>query len=771
MAINLYELFSFEDRLNYATAKGVDETLYVGVENKIYERPQFATEFSLLYTAPSGSVAFPIIFNGKLVCFETRLDSSYGTVRDQLSRTSGRIIGKIPDFRKLWGIINFNNRLYIIGSQRIDSLGNFKDIGGIWSIDDTPVYSNDPPSELFGNNDALRGWTLYNGALYVAAEIGGALGGPETLYKNDGTGWTTDRTALNDTPKRLFGYHFVGSELRAVQFDTGDFVLYSLDNDLEKTQIFSFPLGTESSFSNYAVQTEEDSEYIYILLTQARFDFDYENYLIRYKKSDNSSDLLTIPSAENILLLKFNDFDEGFGNALGQYQSFNEPSPINIEVDIEGFNIDLTVTGGVPGYVYQWSDGAQTEDRTNLSPGIYTVVVTDSQGNQAQVTINLESAEFQFSKNPVILELSAENPETKPNLSFVCEVEVEQDYLSDNLTKIITLEQPADENGETIFDVSAALDAYFDNELPSLSNASISLKKDSILRYRLRYTEKFGNPPAEGQFTQANIFYVIKGGLSDIEYAKGNFFNQLIDGSRGIWFNWNKNQKTIFQNQYDFLSFILVSALDAIKFEVKINYTDGTFYETSLLNQIEAPIVFEVYQFPSSIIQLGLDDYFPSKTIKSYQISILDQNDKLILDKFQYNVEQNKVKRQFLYLNTLGVWAVEGFNSNSELKLSTEEEVIQKNLGVKFKPTDTKEEVVRKTGNMDDKVFAGFKTKEEIEHLFPFILSESVYEIVKNEFVPVRLNFSNNVEDDFEKIIPVEFEVIKPPIKNYTPSL
>ncbi len=42
--------------------------------------------------------------------------------------------------------------------------------------------------------------------------------------------------------------------------------------------------------------------------------------------------------------------------------------------------VDLSVSGGVPGYTYLWSNGATTEDLSNLLPGVYTVTVTDNIG-------------------------------------------------------------------------------------------------------------------------------------------------------------------------------------------------------------------------------------------------------------------------------------------------------------------------------------------------------------------------------------------------------
>jgi hypothetical protein len=42
--------------------------------------------------------------------------------------------------------------------------------------------------------------------------------------------------------------------------------------------------------------------------------------------------------------------------------------------------IDLSVSGGTPGYTYSWSNGATTQDISNLTAGIYTVTATDANG-------------------------------------------------------------------------------------------------------------------------------------------------------------------------------------------------------------------------------------------------------------------------------------------------------------------------------------------------------------------------------------------------------
>lgn len=43
-------------------------------------------------------------------------------------------------------------------------------------------------------------------------------------------------------------------------------------------------------------------------------------------------------------------------------------------------SISVTVTGGSPGYTYNWGSGVTTQNRSGLSAGTYTVTVTDSKG-------------------------------------------------------------------------------------------------------------------------------------------------------------------------------------------------------------------------------------------------------------------------------------------------------------------------------------------------------------------------------------------------------
>ncbi len=65
-----------------------------------------------------------------------------------------------------------------------------------------------------------------------------------------------------------------------------------------------------------------------------------------------------------------------------------EPAPIILDLFVLNESgpgagdgaIDLTVSGGTPGYTYAWSTGATTQDIDGLSEGTYAVTVTDNNG-------------------------------------------------------------------------------------------------------------------------------------------------------------------------------------------------------------------------------------------------------------------------------------------------------------------------------------------------------------------------------------------------------
>lgn len=63
---------------------------------------------------------------------------------------------------------------------------------------------------------------------------------------------------------------------------------------------------------------------------------------------------------------------------------------VNVSEQAAG-SIDLSVSGGLEPYTFSWNSGEQTEDISNLHPGVYAVMVTDARGETAQTSVKISN--------------------------------------------------------------------------------------------------------------------------------------------------------------------------------------------------------------------------------------------------------------------------------------------------------------------------------------------------------------------------------------------
>lgn len=452
------------------------------------------------------------------------------------------------------------------------------------------------------------------------------------------------------------------------------------------------------------------------------------------------------------------------------YANLANPPLVIVATVVEN-NIFIEVTGGSPGYIYQWDDGPQTQNRLDVDPGEYTVTVTDSVGTEVEATVTVGEFRFFFSKNPIELPLVAELPQTKPNLSFVAEVWIEKIYLSDNFEKVISVEQPAKIDGSTVFDFQEAVNAFLNSTLPEFNTIATELATGHFIRFFIKHAEKFGEPPVLDTFTQVDTFYCLLGGLSIEEHAAGTFLTDTLV-NRKPFFTWEPVIKKVFKSQQIFLHFMINSfSIEFFTRITKVYFTDGTnttFPSTDENNLLR----FEVYRIPAGYTQLNIDLVTNGKIVEKYEVWLIDEQGTIISEVRTFTVISETIySKQILYLNSLGAYNTLSALSKSTGSVSVKADEIKVKLLPGYAPEKSGTEVLSKTAMPSVKLAGEYYQSSEAEHLIDLAIAPEVYEITEKRFSPVRVKMDTQFIDEEKQYIELKVTILPEEINQYTPRL
>ncbi|OUJ69134.1 SprB repeat-containing protein, partial [Hymenobacter crusticola] len=323
-------------------------------------------------------------------------------------------------------------------------------------------------------------------------------------------------------------------------------------------------------------------------------------------------------------------------------------------------SIELVASGGVGPYAYTWDDGPTTAIRKDLAPGKYYCVVTDSLNCAAEtVEVVIDPYRFYFSENPILLPLDAgdeyrADKTTKPNLSFLCEVWIELEYLSDVFVRIgAPIEQPADRDGRTEFEVQTLLQVYLQEHLPAVQESSFSRADSLFKRFYLQSCERYGTPPENAPFQVQKQQYVVLGGLDFYEYAANTWFTSYQAAAKPF-LTWQPNNLLTLPEAPQYLYYLHNSfEVTEINAWVRTHFADGT-QEVALLGVHDNVKRYEVYYLPAGCQQLNLGRY--AKAILSWEVYVTGPAGEVLSEVRRYLVDARYFPnpRFFLYTNSLG---------------------------------------------------------------------------------------------------------------------
>lgn len=134
------------------------------------------------------------------------------------------------------------------------------------------------------------------------------------------------------------------------------------------------------------------------------------NYTFVWSNGATAEDLTNVPAGTYNVTVADAKGCKATANAIVGQPAKLVASIVKTNVNCSGSasgNLNLTVTGGTPGYTFAWSNGATTEDISKVSIGIYTVNITDANG----CTLTLSDTVSQ----PIPLKLTTTQVDVKCN--------------------------------------------------------------------------------------------------------------------------------------------------------------------------------------------------------------------------------------------------------------------------------------------------------------------------------------------------------------------
>ncbi|MBO0360745.1 SprB repeat-containing protein [Hymenobacter sp. BT186] len=455
---------------------------------------------------------------------------------------------------------------------------------------------------------------------------------------------------------------------------------------------------------------------------------------------------------------------------------------LNVLVRKVDRDVTLDVTGGTAPYTYLWDDGATTATRTGLSSGTYYCVVTDAANCAAEtIEVSLDEFTFFFSRNPILLALDAgaayrADPSTKPGLTFLCDVFIEPEYLSGDFVQVgVRLEQPADRDGRTTFDVQELLDVFLDYHVPAVGQTALSVAGPLFRRFYLQHAEVYGEPPVPAPATTLTQHYLLRGGLSRYE-AETRTYLDVYRPTIKPFLTWQPHNKVVFADQPEFLYYHSnqVGRTD-IALRCRVFFSDGSSRLLPLGPLTPDVRRYEAYCCPVGFQQLGLQDEAGRHVVR-WSVWVGDDYEGVYSETRTYVLdrEPKPQRRYLLFANSLGGMDTICVWGEAQLDAEVTGEELERSPGPRYDALLGDQLVLERTLRPVLKLASGLRadSREWLAWLQELLLSRRVLLLSGPRWLPgvVKAKTSTILkEGEWHQTLEIDFQL--PREQHYTPRL
>lgn len=448
--------------------------------------------------------------------------------------------------------------------------------------------------------------------------------------------------------------------------------------------------------------------------------------------------------------------------------------PFTVDIEVIRNNVYVDPLG--QSLWYLWNDGFNEGSRENLPAGEYTFRVGGVFHNRTlyeEYYFLIGEGRHFFADNIIPMRVKVQNVGLKKNLKILGAVYLEENYLSGDFQRVgpMSMELPADANGEAVFKIESILRGYLQPDIPDLQQIGLKRLESQCKRFYMAQEEKYGDPAVIYDTTIMQYRYVLLGGINKVEYTVDDFFDVYLPNNKPFY-TWQPAEKQVFVDQPEYLTFIVNEyEINLMLVQIRITLEDGTVLEDTLMTW-EQPERYELYRFPAGFSQLQLSGYEINKRVVSYELWVEDELGVPLTETRKFTLNRSTMNRRyFLYLNALG-----GFDTLTAVgKISSQFRVekltFERELPYDHPLTESEIYTLRKEGVQTTNVPVGFGSAEMMKSFSDFALSEMVFLLQGQRLIPIDIDASPVTEDELDNLPGIEFDYQLPKDRKYTPDL